>query len=183
MKRAFRTVQFLANIAVINLALIGSIVLVKQYFFGSQQPTETAIKTQQANLSKQPAARSQEDVIGKSMTLENVNWKENKKTVILYLSTTCRYCNESVTFYQRLVKENAGNKVKLVAVFPQPLNESREYLGSNEISVDRLFSDSLKSIGVTATPTLLLVNGEGIVTDHWRGKLTKDTEEEVISRL
>jgi hypothetical protein len=39
------------------------------------------------------------------------------------------------------------------------------------------------SIGVDGTPTLLLINKDGIVTDSWRGKLPPEKEREVIARL
>jgi hypothetical protein len=51
------------------------------------------------------------------------------------------------------------------------------------ISLDEVMQASLGDIGVHGTPTLLLVNKEGVVTNAWRGKLSPDKELEVMSRL
>jgi hypothetical protein len=39
------------------------------------------------------------------------------------------------------------------------------------------------SLGVQGTPTLLLVNKEGVITSSWRGKLPSEKELEVMARL
>ena len=42
---------------------------------------------------------------------------------------------------------------------------------------------ALSSIGVVGTPTLLLVDARGKVSDVWRGKLQPNDEEGVIGAL
>jgi hypothetical protein len=44
-------------------------------------------------------------------------------------------------------------------------------------------SASLDSIHVRGTPTLILVNDKGEVTDQWVGKLAADREDEVIQKI
>jgi hypothetical protein len=36
---------------------------------------------------------------------------------------------------------------------------------------------------VSGTPTLILVNNEGVASDVWSGKLPADTESKVLSKL
>lgn len=121
--------------------------------------------------------------VGKNLPLENVNWKENKKTLVFYISTTCHFCNESVPFYQKLIKENSKNGITLVAVLPQEIYEAKRYLKSENLEIQRVYNASFESVGITGTPTLLLVDSEGVVSDLWRGKLSPDKESDVLSKL
>ena len=116
------------------------------------------------------------------MPLPNVDWKQNKTTVVLYLSTTCHFCNESSPFYQRLVQAKAKGDFK-PAVLPQNTDEAIKYLESHDVKVDQVLSASLASIGVTSTPTLMLVSEGGVVFASWRGKLDENKESEVIAKL
>lgn len=104
--------------------------------------------------------------------------------MILYLSTTCRYCHESAPFYKRLLEKHSNDKnVKLIAVLPQKIEESKEHLKSLGVNINDVYNAQLTSIGVRATPTLLLVDESGIVSEQWRGKLTEDKEKEVFEKL
>ncbi|MGH9821074.1 MAG: peroxiredoxin family protein [Pyrinomonadaceae bacterium] len=112
-----------------------------------------------------------------------VDWEANKTTVVLNLSTTCHFCSESTGFYRRLVQAKGPNNFKLVAVFPQTQEEAQKYLDSHQIKVDQIISSSLASIGVTGTPTVLLVSKGGLVFASWRGKLDENGEAEVLSKI
>jgi hypothetical protein len=41
----------------------------------------------------------------------------------------------------------------------------------------------LSAVGVSGTPTLLLIDGGGAIKESWVGKLPPDKETEVLSRL
>ena len=70
-----------------------------------------------------------------------------------------------------------------MAVLPQSVEEGKDYLKGLGAGIDNVYNAQLGSIGVTATPTLLLVDENGIVSDMWRGKLSDDKEVEVINKL
>jgi thioredoxin-related protein len=113
----------------------------------------------------------------------NFDWSERPKTLVLALQTSCGYCNRSAPFYQRLIANTAGKNVRLVAVIPGDIRESRthmEKLGLKDLDIRAI---SLDSINVDGTPTLLLVNEKGDVTDYWVGKLPPDKEDEVIRKV
>jgi hypothetical protein len=55
-----------------------------------------------------------------------------------------------------------------------------EKLGLKDLDIRAI---SLDSINVDGTPTLLLVNEKGDVTDYWVGKLPPDKEDEVIRKV
>ena len=177
MKKIFRTAQFLSYLATIVIAITLPMLVPR-----SEAPSPKAALEETRESPVQPNRAA--SPVGKPVSLEGVNWKENRRTLILYLSTQCRYCHESSPFYQRLVAMNTKNKdLKLVAVLSQPVDDAVKYLKSNSIGIEQVYNGSLVNIGVRSTPTLLLVNEEGVVSDFWRGKLTPEKEEEVMKKI
>jgi hypothetical protein len=51
------------------------------------------------------------------------------------------------------------------------------------VHVDDVKQVPLNTLGVRATPTLLLVNDTGVVTDVWVGRLQPDQEAQVLTAL
>jgi hypothetical protein len=101
---------------------------------------------------------------------------------VLALSTTCHFCSESAPFYQRLKQQKPDN-VYLVAVLPQPVEDSRNYLNKLGVETNDVVQGSLSSIGVSGTPTLLLVDKTGSVAGLWVGKLSDSDAARVIEQI
>ena len=167
----FKKIEAAANIAVIVLvALFGWTV-----FHGG------AANTSAASPVGQPAGPK----IGLNLNqtpLKDVNWAGNKSTLVLGLQTTCHYCTESGPFFQKLALAAAGS-TKIVAVLPQTVEESKEYLSKLGVHVDEIRSDPLSSIRVSGTPTMMLADGKGIVKNVWVGKLPEEQQTEVLSAI
>ncbi|MEK6334934.1 MAG: hypothetical protein AABM67_08295 [Acidobacteriota bacterium] len=71
---------------------------------------------------------------GTKINLSDVDWAKNGKTLVLVLSTNCKVCSASASFYQHLVaKAESTQKVKLVAVLAQSVEQSREYLKTKKL--------------------------------------------------
>jgi hypothetical protein len=71
----------------------------------------------------------------------------------------------------------------VVAVVPQTVSAAQQYLQRLGIAVDEVKQAPLESIRVEGTPTLLLIDGSGVVTGEWVGKLSGEKEAEVIKRI
>ena len=80
-----------------------------------------------------------------------------------------------------MVREHGDTQ--LVALVPQAAEEGQAYLRRLGVDVDDVRQVSLGSMGLSGTPTLILVDGDGVVSDVWVGALTTDKESEVISQL
>jgi len=85
----------------------------------------------------------------------------------------------SIKSYQ----QQKPNSVRLVAVFPQSVENSRTYLKKLGVSVSDVVQSSLSSVGVSGTPTLLLIDNEGSVTDSWVGRLSDSEAAKVIAQI
>ena len=170
MKRFVKRIELAANLAIIIVAILLGVVLLRNYLLRSPVPT------------KAPAAA--EIQAGTKLSLPGVDWNAGKQTLVMALSTKCHFCTESAAFYQRLAQERARNlHLRLVAVFPQASQESEEYLKGLAVNVDDVKQSELASLGVSGTPTLILLNNAGVVEDSWRGKLNDDRQGEVLRRL
>ena len=168
MRRLSQKAEIAANILIIVVAALLIGVIVQKYFFG-----KSAIK-QQARV--QPA-------IGSHVNLLDESRVNQSKTLILALQTGCHFCNESVPFYKRLIETVKGKNIKLVAVFPISIEESKAHLNELGLTNLEVKRSPLENIQVSGTPTLILTNEKGEIMDFWVGKLTPDKEAEVINKL
>jgi hypothetical protein len=113
-----------------------------------------------------------------------VDWAKNGQTLLMVLSRDCHFCTESAPFYQRLSRETAGRPgIHLLALFPQEAEEGRKYLDNLGISVNEIRQAAPASTGAGGTPTLILVDQNGIIKKSWVGKLSAPEESEVLSQL
>src|SRR5712692_6462561 len=169
-----KKIELAANVAIIVVACLLATVLVKNYFF--------AKPPQQADKSKsQPVQSENEPVSSPTVASLDIDWKQNRQTLILAISSTCHFCTDSAPFYKRLAQSKGDTRV--VAVLPQPIQDGREYLKRLGVSVDEVKQVGLDQIGVRGTPTLLLIDDSGVVLDSWIGKLSNTQESEVLDRM
>ena len=167
MSSLYKKIELLSNIAIIIVALLLGVVLIKHYIFNS--PGSADVKSVSA---------------GTKISLPDMDWSKSRHTLLLALSPGCHFCSESVPFYQRLARAAEGrDDIRLVAVFPQPLGEGQKYLDELGVSIKDVKKVDLASIQVRGTPTLIMVDSKGVVTDAWVGKLPSDKEDEVISKF
>ena len=164
-------IETAANAATIVIAVLISIVLVKTYVL--PKPA-----SQQSSVVFVPDVVRGKKIDGHLM---GVDWAKNHRTLVLAISTTCHFCKDSVPFYRKLGAAEKG--VKTVAVLPQSIIESQQYLSDAGVHVDEVKQVSLNALGVRATPTLLLVDDSGAVTDVWIGKLQPDLENQVLTAV
>jgi thioredoxin-related protein len=167
MSSLYRRIELLSNIAIIVVALLLGVVLVKKYFAGSP-----------------PATNTREISAGTKIALTDVDWSKSRQTILIVLSQRCHFCSESMPFYQRLTQEVKDySDTRLIAVLPQPPGEGQKYLDNLGLAIKDVKQAELSSIQVRGTPTLILVDSRGVVTDVWVGKLSSDKETEVISKV
>jgi hypothetical protein len=164
MQNAARKIEIAANIAIVVVACVAVLVLVRNY---------------RANSLRQPATIS----AGARFALKNANWMASPKNMVLAVSTTCHFCTESAPFYRQLVEECRRDHVRTIAVLPQPVNEAEAYLKGEGVAVDEIRQSPLGDLEVPGTPTLLLVDDRGVVDNVWIGKLPSDKEKEVLKKV
>jgi hypothetical protein len=164
-----KRIELFANVAIIAIAALLGFVLIKNYLI---KTAET--KAEYSQYSIEPRNRTK-------ISLADIDWQKNGQTLVMAVSSTCHFCTESGSFYQQLAKAHDGTR--LVAVLPQSVDEGKRYLAMLGVSVDEVKEATLASIDVRGTPTLMMVNSDGVVVNKWEGKLESEQEREVLSRI
>jgi hypothetical protein len=110
--------------------------------------------------------------------------KTARASLVLVTSPDCRYCQASVPFYQKLgaLAAESGDALSLRAVVPVPPQEAREYLESRDL-LWSLSTLDLGRLGISTTPTLLLLDSDSRVQRVWVGFLNQQGRAEVIRSL
>jgi thioredoxin-related protein len=161
-----RRFEIAACCAIIILCGVSTTVLVKKFVLTSADPPQ---------IRPVPS--------GTQVSLE-YEWPRSTKTLVLVLSTTCRFCDDSAPFYKKLTITFPNRQlVRFVAVFPQEIETGTKHLADLGVFIGDVRQSSLSSLGVSATPTLILVDATGKVIESWVGKLSPADESRVIDRI
>jgi hypothetical protein len=131
--------------------------------------------------SKSPAAVA-EALRGKTVQVSGLNFPRAKSSVLLVISTTCHFCQESLPFYRSLSNEVRG-RADILAILPQSQQEAATFLKAAQVDITQIATASPSQIGVTGTPTMLLLDPNGKVEDVWLGRLDEAQQAQVLSRL
>jgi len=154
-----------SNVAIILVSAVLVFTLVRNEF-----------RARNSHTMQRPNA---EELIGKAFPVSQP-WNAYRQTVVLVLSVTCRYCAASGPFYQQLTQIAAERHVNVVALLPEPKSESVPFLSRLGLKIQSIQQADPWSVGVSGTPTLLLVDNSGIVRHVFRGQLQPTDQDKVI---
>lgn len=118
--------------------------------------------------------------VGKTVRLPGVSFPQPRASLVLALSTSCHFCKESLPFYKDLADQATG-RVNVVALLPQSQAEAQSYVQEAGVKATQVVSSSLDSIGVNATPTVLLLDGTGKVQGAWVGLLDEKAQRNLLA--
>lgn len=159
-----------ANIAIILVCAIAAVVLVRNQFFPAR-----------------PAGAPQVEKGETFAALKGAVPAGASRALVVAVSPTCHYCNDSLPFYKHLVDErnSKGSGVKFIAAVPTEDSKApeSEKFTSAGVTPDSVVHLDFSSIKVPGTPTLMLVDNNGKVLNVWVGKLDDGGEKEVLKTL
>lgn len=103
---------------------------------------------------------------------------------MVFLRTTCHYCESSAPFYNRLHRLSLASdyKWKLFIVFSEPQEQVQAFLTRVHLGADPLPIANFDSFGVHATPTALLVDDAGVITRAWIGT-SETVQSDILAAL
>lgn len=119
---------------------------------------------------------------GEKLNVPNVNWEQNKKSLVFFLKKDCVFCTSSAPFYRQLLEEASKRKVKSLAILPDSDQEAREYIAYLKLPIDTVQTGSLDTYKITGTPTVVFVDRQGIVRNVWFGA-AREREKEMRDKL
>jgi hypothetical protein len=107
-----------------------------------------------------------------------------KRTVLLFVSSTCQYCSASMPFYGRLLEEQRQrDQFDVIAVGFEPEERLRSYFGEHRVDIRAIRRATPGELKFRSTPTLIVTDASGIVEGAWVGLLAPDREEAVLTVL
>lgn len=107
--------------------------------------------------------------MGERLNVPNVDWEQNKKSLVFFLMKDCKYCESSAPFYRQLIEDASKRNVKWLAILPNSVEEGRKYVQSLGLPIENVQTGSLPSYKIPGTPSVLFVDNQGIVKSVWIG--------------
>ena len=125
-------------------------------------------------------------VIQRGATFSQPGWEErNARRVVLFLRTTCPICKESVPLYHRLIAGLTDQEeIDFLIASPEPIGALAPWLDRHQVTPDGTFLlANPTAAGFVVTPTLLVINRRGIVSDVLMGRVSIADEARLWNRL
>jgi hypothetical protein len=122
---------------------------------------------------------------GQQLSMPGVNFARARQTLVFVISADCTFCTQSMPFYARLATQRSQlGGTQFVVWTADAAGRASGYLQAHAFSVDQVLEgQDRKTLPVTGTPTLLLLDGAGKLKQAWRGLLQPAQETEVVARL
>lgn len=137
----------------------------------------TAIVVSRANLQRELPYQIG-DVLPQIQSLDN----RTDKTLLLFVRSGCGYCTASMPFYRSLATATGG-RVSVVAVCVERLDVCTAYLRRQELATSAVFALVGSGLNVTATPTVILIDGDRRVHGVWLGQQDSAGQKEIRQKL
>ncbi len=117
---------------------------------------------------------------GDKLTLNEVpvDFSKAPQTLLLVMSSQCRFCTASMPFYHDLLKTTStmSKQTRVVAggLLEKPAS-LQTYLNEYDLRVDEIVTIPAGKTKFQVTPTILLIDASGTIKGVWTGML--DTEQ------
>ena len=121
-------------------------------------------------------------LVGREVKLPGANWQSAPVSVLLQISSTCHYCNESMPFYRQLMaaRQSSAAKVPVIVASADAVAVMQQHLVEQQLSVDKVLHSRLAGFG-TVTPTVYIVDSKGMVQRVFVGELDSSGQRELLS--
>jgi len=122
---------------------------------------------------------------GAHMPLAELQMPEKPRTLLIFLRKGCHFCEDSLPFYKRLEADLglARERVNILALFPDSAADAAAVLKGANLEIGYRAAVNFSRFGVSGTPTLVLVDQTGKLTQSWVGKLGGQQEGDVKHRI
>jgi hypothetical protein len=121
--------------------------------------------------------------VGQQLSFRGIEWARAQKTVVLAIRAGCGHCEASMKFYRTLATTSRNNSIPILAVSPDDVKETRRILSAADVEVAGIVHAPLWVFGVSATPTLAVVDAGGVIVQLFVGELTARQESHLLSSL
>jgi hypothetical protein len=137
---------------------------------------------EQRFFSDPDSAPSAPNLVGREVKLPGADWQSAPVSVLLQISSTCHYCNESMPFYRQMMaaRQGAPAKVPVIVASADAVAVMQQHLADQQVSVDKVLHSRLEGFG-TLTPTVYIVDSKGMVKRVFVGELDSSGQKELLA--
>ncbi len=119
--------------------------------------------------------------VGREVNLPGADWQAAPFSVLLQISSTCHFCDESMPFYKQLISaRQQAAKVPVIVASRDAVAVMRKHLEDRQVIVDKVLHARLESFA-PVTPTVYIVDSKGLVRRVFIGKLNSSGEKELLA--
>jgi len=131
------------------------------------------------------AAAEGPKLLGKALDVPGANWEAHPLSTVLYMSTRCRFCLQSMPYYRKLAtaKDSTGAHVPLAIISMDPQGDIEALLSAEHIKADGIYRLPKSDPKLRVTPMLLIADSKGIVRRAYVGELGPVQEAEFLGIL
>src|SRR5580700_2236341 len=158
--------ETVTHVCVIGLCCLAGGLLIEQRFFSSPDAESVPVR----------------ELVGREVKLPGADWQAAPISVLLQISSTCDFCNESMPFYKQIIETQhaQATKVPVIVVSRDAVSVMRKHLENQQVMVDQVLHSRLESLG-TVTPTIYIVDSKGLVKRVFVGEFDSSGEKELLS--
>lgn len=161
-----KKIETSANIVIIVLAVILSVILAQKFFFKPSTDNVEMIKA------------------GEKISFADLDSSQSEKSILIALNPDCPFCTASAPFYRSIKESIAQNgDIHLIGLFSAEITNEKDYVEKLGVKFDAIRKVSFDTLKIPSTPTIAIVSKDGIVLSVWRGKLSSEKEQELLSQL
>lgn len=122
------------------------------------------------------------NMVGRAVNLPGADFQSAPLSVLLEISSTCHFCDESMPFYKQLmaVRQAQASKVPVIVASRDAVAVMRKHLEDQQVAVDKVLHER-PADSVSVTPTIYIVDSNGLVKRAFIGKLDSSGEKELLS--
>lgn len=115
--------------------------------------------------------------------VEGLELATHEQTLLLVLSSQCRFCTESMPFYRQLLDRRREEQTQVVVASTESAAVTSAYLAGHGVAADRVLEVGPGELGTSATPTLLEVSPAGDIREVIVGRVADDQVSGLVTRL
>ena len=122
---------------------------------------------------------------GRELDLTGAFWGRSSKTVVVALTSQCKFCTASLPFYNRLSKLRArpGSSFSIIVISPESSDVVVKLLSGAGILADQVLSADFSKLGFRGTPSVFIVDSRGTVKRTFVGQLDGPGESGLLAEL
>ncbi len=121
--------------------------------------------------------------VGDEFSMPGLSLARDAASLVLVVSSRCRFCQESVPFYETLSLSARSRRIRTVGVCVDNERGCRDLFEAGHVELDALVSAPPGSLRIAGTPTLIVLDRSHRVRGVWKGRVSEAEQRNLLGFL